>query len=113
HGLTARSLPTPAPPLSDRATPPQPPPPPPRRSSCPKTPGVETRAPEAAATKSFRRFSRSIAPTYQKPARPTLPPLTREIGGPVRYALSRLRPRARRALSTLRPPGVAIRVRKP
>ena len=29
------------------------------------------------------------------------------------HALSRLRPRARRALSTLRPPVVAIRVRKP
>ncbi len=29
------------------------------------------------------------------------------------YALSRLRPRARRALSTLRPPVVAVRARKP
>src|SRR5262249_23190968 len=47
-------------------------------SSCTTNPGVETLAPAAAARKSLRRFSRSIAPTCVptwdrgRPARPSM-----------------------------------------
>ena len=55
----------------------------------------ETLAAVAAARKSARRVSRSM-----------------RAAGPLQ-ALSRLRPRARRAAMTLRPPLVAMRARKP
>ena len=62
-----------------------------------RKPAVATLRPPAAARKSARCLSRSMAA---------------RAGCGRRQALSRLRPRARRAASTLRPPLVAMRARK-